>query len=77
MPTDTEHQLLLLRLLIARLERLSADSLWARRASGCRGALLKLQEEIESGQPYDADRLQFLLDWGFEMLHRAARELIE
>ena len=40
--TDIE----LLRLLAERLERLSADSLWARRASGLRGNIIKVLEEV-------------------------------
>jgi hypothetical protein len=66
------------RLLVSRLERLSADSTWAHRASGCRGALLKLIEQIETappGQPPDWGRLAFLVDWGFDLLENAAREL--
>ena len=42
--TDIE----LLRLLAERLERLSVDSLWARRASGLRGNIIKVLEEIDS-----------------------------
>ena len=39
----------LLRMLEKRLERLSADSLWARRASGLRGNIIKVLEEIDAG----------------------------
>jgi len=70
------------RLLIKRLERLSADSTWARRASGCRGALLKVLDEAGALQPgeiptnsMNLDRLQLLVDKGFEMLENAAREI--
>jgi hypothetical protein len=69
-------------LLIKRLERLSADSTWARRASGCRGALLKfldeagvLQSEEKSIISLDMERLQRLVDKGFELLEKAAREI--
>ena len=44
--TDIE----LLRLLAERLERLSVDSLWARRASGLRGNIIKVLEESTNGQ---------------------------
>ena len=40
----------LLRLMAERLERLSVDSHWARRASGLRGNMIKVLEEIETGQ---------------------------
>lgn len=65
----------LLRLLTARLERLSADSHWARRASGLRGNLLKVLEEIDSGQEVAADRVDLLIDRGFEILRHAAQEI--
>src|SRR5687768_5616984 len=35
-------------LLLARLERISADSYWAHRASGVRGALIRIMEESEA-----------------------------
>jgi hypothetical protein len=79
-----ERQADLVRLLVARLERLSADSVWARRASGARGALLKALDDLETGvltpttaAPADLDRLQLLIDHGFALLTRAGRELIE
>ncbi len=66
-------------MLSARLERLSADSTWARRASGLRGSLLKVIAEVENG---DADyvrarlHLEHLVRRGFEILENAARELL-
>jgi hypothetical protein len=83
MNTEEEKaRLELAQLLARRLERLSADSLWARRASGARGALLKLLEEANPGcLPPDPQarlayhsRLQLTMDWGFALLARAARE---
>jgi hypothetical protein len=65
----------LLRLLTARLERLSADSHWARRASGLRGNMLKVLEEIETGQEVAPERLDLLIETGFEILRRAAQEI--
>ncbi|MGD0612864.1 MAG: hypothetical protein ABSB41_15280 [Anaerolineales bacterium] len=65
----------LLRLLTARLERLSADSHWARRASGLRGNMLKVLEEIESGREVAPDRLELLIESSFEILRRAAQEI--
>jgi hypothetical protein len=67
----------LARLLAARLERLSADSLWARRASGARGALLKILDQYDKGEISAADwqRLDQILNWGFYLLEKAAKEL--
>ena len=69
--TDIE----LLRLLAARLERLSADSLWARRASGLRGNIVKVLEEIDAGQDIEAARFSPLIQRAFEILKHAAQEI--
>lgn len=69
------RQIELLRLLAARLERLSADSRWARRASGLRGNLLKVLEEADSGQLVAQDRLDLLTGRAFEILRLAAHEI--
>ena len=69
-------------MLIARLERVSVDSIWARRSSGVRGALLKWQEMLEAVDDAEAPALsaQELYDFelsvrnGFEYLEKAARE---
>ncbi len=75
-PADQPDPIALARLLAARLERLSADSIWARRASGLRGNLLKTLDALESGSdPHAAARLEPLLRLGFEMLAAAAREI--
>lgn len=60
----------LVKMLIARLERMSADSYWARQASGVRGSLLKLDEngELETEQGLK------LIEQGFDFLEKAARE---
>ena len=64
----------LVRLLLARLERVSVDSYWAHRASGVRGALLRSLERIEAGQSVESLGLKQLTDKGFQILERAARE---
>lgn len=64
----------LIRLLLARLERISVDSCWAHRASGVRGALVKLLAQMETGEPIDPTSLQANLVVGFEILKRAAEE---
>jgi len=62
------------RLLADRLERLSADSHWARRASGLRGSLLHALEEFENGRIRNPAALDKLIQMGFEILTLAARE---
>ena len=64
----------LIRLLLARLERISVDSYWAHRASGVRGALVKLLSRMETGGQIDPASLQTNLVVGFEILERAAEE---
>jgi hypothetical protein len=68
-PTSEEKLILLL---LTRLERISADSYWAHRASGVRGALLKVLEKMENGsQNSNSD---ILIAKGFEILKEAAKE---
>ena len=64
----------LIRLLLARLERISVDSYWAHRASGIRGALVKLLDQIETGVPTDQAALDKNILIGFEILREAAEE---
>lgn len=66
--------------LAARLERLSADSIWAHRASGVRGALLRwLDEYAANPAPSvgDVQQLNLLVARAFEILTQAAREIRE
>ncbi len=72
---DSHLQIDLLRLLTSRLERLSADSHWARRASGMRGNIIKIIEQSEAGESLDTQRLKYLTDAAFELLRKAAQEL--
>lgn len=65
----------LLRLLANRLGRLSADSLWARRASGLRGNIIRVLEEFDAEQVVDPARLSLLTQRAFEILTRAAQEI--
>ncbi len=65
----------LLRLLTSRLERLSVDSHWARRASGLRGNIVKVLEEADSGQEIAAARLDLLTEAAFDILRKAAQEI--
>jgi hypothetical protein len=73
--TDTHQQIDLLRLLASRLERLSVDSHWARRASGLRGNILKIVELAEAGEAISVKRLDLLVDAAFNILRRAAQDI--
>ena len=68
------QQLDLLRLLVSRLERLSVDSRWARRASGLRGNIIKVLDEAENGVN-SSKRLDLLIGHSFEILHQAAYDI--
>jgi hypothetical protein len=69
-----DETLRLLWLLLARLERISTDSLWAHRASGVRGALLRITDGIDNGCPTEDLEMKRLLLAGFRILEDAARE---
>jgi hypothetical protein len=73
-PSDPET--FILPTLLSRLERISADSHCAHLASGIRGALLRAQDQIETGHPVDERRLQKLIKQGFDILENAALEKI-
>lgn len=64
----------IVQLLLARLERVSVDSYWAHRASGIRGSLLRVVEEIEkgtfTGRPYTNE----IISSAYHILTQAARE---
>jgi hypothetical protein len=65
-------------MIIQRLERLSADSRWARIASGYRRSMYKLLERMESGQAnssQDEHQFDLVVRKGLELLAHAAREL--
>jgi hypothetical protein len=58
------------------LERLSADSVWAHRASGLRGSLLQaLQLPVEERDDAFFLGLQARVDLAYSMLENAAREI--
>jgi hypothetical protein len=65
----------LLRMMAERLERLSVDSHWARRASGLRGNMIKVLEAIDAGQEVETTRLNPLIERAFEVLRHAAQEI--
>ena len=70
-----ESDIQLLKLLAKRLERLNVDSLWARRASGTRGNIIKVVAEIEAGKEVDPERLSPLIERAFKVLEHAAQEI--
>jgi uncharacterized coiled-coil DUF342 family protein len=78
---DHLHKIRNAKLLVARLERLSADSPWAHKASGLRGSLLRSLERIEASQmsgslnPEEEIYLSGLLEAGFAILKKAAKEI--
>lgn len=65
----------LLRLLATRLERLSVDSIWARRASGLRGSVIKALDSVDAGFVASPIDLDLLIERSFEILRNAAREI--
>jgi hypothetical protein len=68
-------QLTRAKLLVERLARLSADSIWARRGSGLRASIDKAVGQVESGKKIDLEHFDHLIALGFEMLRKAAAEI--
>jgi len=64
----------LARMLLARLERISVDSIWAHRASGIRGALLKLIDSQENALADDFNSKE-IIKTSFWILEHAGKEL--
>jgi hypothetical protein len=77
-----DQNLELINMLLARLERLSADSYWAHQASGIRGSLLKWVELGSTGESVNSRHnspdkemgVAALITRGFEVLEKAAKE---
>lgn len=69
------------RMVAQRLARLSADSAYAHISSGYRGSLLRVIDRLESlpdvelAGPEEVRLLDFLIDKGFDLLAKAAREI--
>ena len=61
------------RLLLDRLERISADSAWAHQASGVRASLAKCLIREDS----DPEEIENLLLLGYQILEKAASEIPE
>ena len=73
--TPDEQYSELIKRLVDRLERLSADSTYAHRASGLRGSLLRYIELIEAGHLINSDDLDQLVESSFDILKDAAKEI--
>jgi len=61
------------KILLDRLERISADSPWAHQASGIRASLAKTLSQADA----DFEQLSALLEMGFFILESAAGEIPE
>ena len=61
-------------MLTERLERISADSVWAHRASGVRGSLLRLLDEGEKGHQPDSKTVSLVVTTALHILTQAARQ---
>ena len=75
MSKDPDHLIFQAKILVQRLERLSADSIWAHRASGLRAALDKSLARIQVGGDYNPGDLETLIQRGFYTLEKAAQEI--
>jgi len=63
-------------MLLARLERISADSVTAHRASGIRGGMLRAIDQFEKQEQVPEFIVKRLIENGYALLQRAAREKI-
>jgi hypothetical protein len=66
-----------LKFLLSRLERISADSVVAHHASGVRGAMLRVVDKLENGRPVPGHEVRRLVESGYALLEKAAREKIK
>jgi hypothetical protein len=71
----TEELIQSLQFLLARLERISADSVVAHRASGVRGAMLRTVDRYERGEEPSDPELKRLIVVGYQLLQKAAKEI--
>ena len=71
--SDLSSDLQLIHILAERLERISVDSIWAHRASGLRGSLIRAMEQLETGENVHPQTLGNLYQMGFYILEQAAR----
>jgi hypothetical protein len=69
---DYQSEEYLIELLLIRLERITADSTLAHKASGIRGALIRQLDAFRFGKPVDSTKLKRLIDSGFDIVKSAA-----
>jgi len=65
-----------LHFLLSRLERISADSSVAYRASGVRGSMLRVVEKLETGRPVPSQVVRRLVESAYGLLEKAAAEKV-
>lgn len=68
---DREHKKRRLKLLVDRLERISADSTWAHQASGLRGSLLLILDQLNRGESVSSEKADPLVIQGYDILVHA------
>ena len=66
-----------LQFVLSRLERISADSVVAHRASGVRGAMLRMVEKLERGRPVPSQDARRMIESGYALLKKAAEEKVK
>ena len=71
-----EEHVRTLRFLLARLERISADSVVAHRASGVRGAMLRVLDQLEKQEQVQDEEVRRMVASGYILLQRAAKERV-
>ncbi len=70
------------KMMLTRLERLSADSVWQHRSSGVRGSMIKFFEKLERKSPpiilldeSEQEQLTQLMEYAHSILKNAASEI--
>lgn len=65
------------KILIIRLERISADSVLAHQVSGIRGSLLKMiDSDMESFSQEELTKLDRLISLGYDYMEQACRDMV-
>ena len=75
MSKDSKQLILQAQILVQRLERLSADTIWAHRASGLRASLDKSLSRFFNGEGFNPGDLETLIQRGFYTLENAAKDI--
>lgn len=69
------NQIKLLKMMADRLERLNVDSKWARRASGTRGSVIRVLDQIQMGKRPSRDEVDLLINRSMDILSEAAKNI--